>query len=66
MNILPVSELRKNISSVLKQLDETGEPFFIVQYGHPKAVLMTYDIFNTLMKDIEELDSLRKKSSPKK
>ncbi|MCL5036216.1 MAG: type II toxin-antitoxin system Phd/YefM family antitoxin [Chloroflexi bacterium] len=63
MNILPVSELRKKISSVLKEVEETGEPVFIVQYSNPRAVLVNYEVFNQLVKDMEELEALRAKVS---
>ena len=59
MNILPVGELRKKMSSVLKQIEETGEPVFIVQYSNPRAVLMNFEHYNQLLRELEDLEDIR-------
>lgn len=58
MKILPASEVRDKISAVLKKLEETGEPVFITQYSKPKAVLVDFEIYNQLIKEIEDLEDV--------
>lgn len=58
MNILPASELRDKISSVLKQITDTGEPVYITQYSKPKAVLVNFDFYNNLIKELEDLEDI--------
>lgn len=59
MNILPCSQVRDKISSILKQVEETGEPVFITQYSKPRAVLVNFDLYNQLVKELEDLDDIR-------
>lgn len=58
MNILPSSELRDKISSILKALEKNKEPVFITQYSRPKAVLVDFDAYNHLIKQLEDLEDV--------
>ncbi len=62
ITILPTSEVRDKIASVLKQLKKTGEPIFITRYSKAEAVLMPISYYNTMMSLMEdredELDSI--------
>ena len=61
VTILPTSEVRDKIASVLKRLSETGEPIFIARYSKAEAVLIGIDRYNAMMDLLEdredELDS---------
>ena len=39
-DLVPVNELRANLASLLKQVDETGRPIVITQRGKAAAVLI--------------------------
>jgi PHD/YefM family antitoxin component YafN of YafNO toxin-antitoxin module len=62
ITILPTSEVRDKISSVLKQLKENGEPIFITRYSKAEAVLLPISYYNAMMSLMEdredELDSI--------
>ena len=59
MNILPSSEVRDKMSSILQAVEATGEPVYVTQYGKPKAVLVNYELYNQLMQEIEDLEDIR-------
>ncbi|MHB8841883.1 MAG: type II toxin-antitoxin system Phd/YefM family antitoxin [Candidatus Aquicultor sp.] len=59
VKILPASEIREQLSKVLKSLSEEKEPVFITQYGKAKAVLMDIDRYNDLMQLLEDLEDIR-------
>ena len=52
--ILPTSEVRDRIASVLKRLAETGEPVFITRYGKAEAALLPIDRYNAMMDLLED------------
>ncbi len=54
VKIIPISEMRQKLKDVLTKLESTGEPYFITQYSHPKAVLVRYEDYNTLVEQAEE------------
>jgi len=54
VTILPTSEVRDKIASVLKKLSETGEPVFITRYSKAEAVLLPIDRYNAMMDLLED------------
>jgi prevent-host-death family protein len=62
VTILPTSQMRDKIASVLRQLSETGEPIVITRYSKAEAVLLPIDHYNAMMDLLEdredELDSV--------
>jgi prevent-host-death family protein len=54
VKIIPISELRRKLKDILATLEATGEPYFITQYSHPKAVLVRYEDYNTLVEQAAE------------
>ncbi len=49
VKIIPVSEVRQKLKNILGTLETTGNPYFITQYSRPKAVLVRYADYNTLV-----------------
>ena len=41
--IINVSDLKARLARLLAELDEDGVPFYVIQHGKPKAVLVRYD-----------------------
>ena len=60
LNIIPVSDLRKNAAKVLKQLRDSKEPLIITQRGRAAAVMQSVEIFEQTEHDKEILRLLAK------
>lgn len=54
IKIIPISEVRRKLKDILATLETTGEPYFITQYSRPKAVLVRYEDYNTLVEQAAE------------
>ncbi|MCP4428395.1 MAG: type II toxin-antitoxin system Phd/YefM family antitoxin [Chloroflexi bacterium] len=52
--IMPVSDLRRKTSSVLKTLREGGDVVYITQHGRPAAVLVDYEQYESMLAQLEE------------
>lgn len=48
--IIPVSDLRQNVSQTIKRLQEADEAVYITQHGRPQAVLVSYEHYELLLK----------------
>ena len=60
MNIIPVSDLRKDAAKVLKQLKKLNEPLIITQRGRAAAVIQSVESFEQSEHDKELLRLLAK------
>ena len=49
MKTIPISEVKQKLKDVLATLEATGEPYCITQYSRPKAVLVRYEDYKTLV-----------------
>jgi prevent-host-death family protein len=56
--IITVSELKVKLGALMAELEDQGVPFFVTQYGKPKAVLTRYDEYEALLKKVEDLEDL--------
>jgi prevent-host-death family protein len=54
-NIIPISDLRRQASDVVKRLRETKDAIYITQHGRPAAVLVDYEKYEALLARLEEL-----------
>jgi len=54
VTILPTSEVRDKIASVLNRISETGEPVFITRYSKAEAVLVPIERYNVMMDLLED------------
>lgn len=54
--IVTVSELKTNIASFVAQLEAGGVPFYVTQHGKPKAVLVPYQEYETLLEKLDDLE----------
>jgi len=54
VTILPTSEVRDKIASILKRLRETGEPVFITRYSQAEAVLLPIERYNAMIDLLED------------
>ncbi len=59
-NIIPISDLRKDASNLLKQLRKSKEPFIITQRGRATAVMIGVDAYEESEHEKELLRLLAK------
>ena len=51
---IPLSEVRQKLKDILATLEATGEPYLITQHHRPKAVLVRYEDYTTLVEQTAE------------
>ncbi len=56
--IMPISDLRRQTSQVVKDVQNDGNAVFITQYGRPVAVLVSFNQYEELSTEIEKLSRL--------
>jgi prevent-host-death family protein len=56
--ILPVREVRQNMSRLLDEAAADGEPVIITRHGRPAGYLIGYEALNQLMERLEDLEDL--------
>lgn len=56
--IVPISDLRRKTSELLKDIQHQGDVIYITQHGRPKAVLVDYHHYETLLAQLEDLSDL--------
>jgi prevent-host-death family protein len=54
-NIVPISDLRRQASQVVKELREGGDAVYITQHGRPAAVLVDFEAYEALLAELETL-----------
>ena len=54
-NIIPISDLRRQASQVVKSLREGNQAIYITKNGRPTAVLVDYEKYEALLAQLEEL-----------
>ncbi len=48
--IMPISDLRRNVSKTVKELQQREDAVYITQHGRPQAVLVSYEHYEQLLK----------------
>jgi prevent-host-death family protein len=54
---LPLAEAKKNLSSIVKQVEEQYDRFTVTRNGVDKAVILSSDEFQGLMETLDVLSS---------
>jgi prevent-host-death family protein len=54
-NIVPISELRQDASSIVREAAATGDPVFITQHGRASAVLLSAGAYERTQRELEIL-----------
>ncbi len=55
IKIMPISDLRRKTSEVIKSAQNEGDAVYITQHGRPAAVLVNYEWYETLIAQLEDL-----------
>jgi prevent-host-death family protein len=53
--IVPISELRQDASSIVREASATGNPVFITQHGRASAVLLSAGTYERTQRELEIL-----------
>jgi prevent-host-death family protein len=56
--IIPVSDLRRKTSDVIKAVQSGGQVVYVTQHGRPAVVLVDYEDYEALMAQLEDLSDL--------
>lgn len=56
--IMPISDLRRQASQVIRAIREDGDVVYITQHGRPAVVLVEYEQCEALMERLQELSYL--------
>jgi len=56
--IIPISDLRKNASDVVKSVSSSREPVFITQRGRAAAVLVSMEVYKNAQHEMDILHLL--------
>ncbi len=62
VNIVPISDLRRQASKVINTLREGSDVAYITQHGRPAAVLVNFEQYEALLAQIEELKEAQARS----
>ncbi len=54
MKIIPVSDLRRSISQIIKGLLQQDDTVYITQHGRPQAVLVSYEHYEQLLEQAKQ------------
>ena len=54
--IVSVSELKRQLASLMAEMEVDSVPFHIVHHGKPRAVLVQYDNYEALLRKVEDLE----------
>lgn len=46
-----VSEIKRDYSKVIKEIEKENEPAFVLNHNKPEAVLMSYEYYKTVLVD---------------
>ena len=56
--IVTVSQLKAHLASLVAQLEAEGVPIYVTQHGKPKAVLVQYGEYESLLEKLEDLEDV--------
>ena len=56
--IIPISDLRKNASNVVKSVSSSREPVFITRRGRAAAVLVSMEVYKNTQEEMDILNLL--------
>jgi prevent-host-death family protein len=54
--IMPVSDLRRQTSAVIRAIQEKGDVVYITQHGRPAAVMLDYEQYEALLAQVQPED----------
>lgn len=58
IKIIPVSDLRRRTSDVIKAVRDGNQVVYVTQHGRPAVVVVGYENYEALMAQLEDLSDL--------
>ncbi|MBM3136442.1 MAG: type II toxin-antitoxin system Phd/YefM family antitoxin [Chloroflexi bacterium] len=58
VKIVPITDLRRSAADLVEQVNQQGEPIYVAHRSHARAVLLSYDSYESLMARLRDLESL--------
>ena len=52
--IMPVTDLRRQTSAVIRSIQEEGDVVYITQHGRPAAVMLDYEQYEALLARVQQ------------
>lgn len=59
LNIVSITDLKQNLAKVVRQVNKSGDPVYILQRSRAKAVILDADHYHILERALEDLSDLR-------
>ncbi|MDO8670004.1 MAG: type II toxin-antitoxin system Phd/YefM family antitoxin [Dehalococcoidia bacterium] len=56
VRVVPISEARPNLTSLVEEVGQSHEPCFIASHSKVKAVLLAIDEYDSLIDRLEDLE----------
>lgn len=56
LNTKSVTEVKQNLSKIITDANETGEPTFILNHNKPEAVLLSTQAYENLISELNKLE----------
>ncbi len=53
--IIPISDLRRQVSKIVQQINNKGDVVYITQHGRPAAVLVDYQQYEAMLVQLRAL-----------
>jgi prevent-host-death family protein len=58
IKIIPVSDLRRDTSKVVRSIQQGGDVVYITHHGRPTVVLVDYEEYEAMLAQLEDLSDL--------
>jgi len=55
MKMISVSDIKRDYSKVIKEVDQDEEPAFVMNHNTPEAVLMSYGYYKAFMVEMRQM-----------
>ncbi|MBU0511200.1 MAG: type II toxin-antitoxin system Phd/YefM family antitoxin [Chloroflexi bacterium] len=56
--IIPISDLRRKTSEVIREVREGGDAIYVTQHGRPSVVLVNYEAYEAIQAQLEDIADL--------
>jgi len=58
VKIVPITDLRRAAADLVEQVNQQGEPIYVAHRSRARAVLLSYDSYESLIARLRDLESL--------
>lgn len=58
VKVVPITDLRRSAADLIEQVNQQGEPVYIAHRSHARAVILSYESYESLLARLRDLESL--------